>query len=176
MLTGANPSTLFLLSQLTYLRLSGNSLSGSVPSFVSSMSSLVHLHLRRNLLTGMLPTTLGVMGLGYLDLSCNYLSGSIPNTLSKPQTLIVSYNMLTGPVPAALTATNLQENHNRFTSFTSSYCSSSQVYQPICNYCGGYSASAGCCSWSTGCFGYSNYGYSWGYCDSFDDIRRSAAG
>ena len=133
-LTGAIPSTLFLLSQLTYLRLSGNSLSGSVPSFVSSMSSLVHLDLRRNLLTGTLPTTLGVMGLGYLDLSCNYLSGSIPNTLSKPQTLIVSYNVLTGSIPAALTTTNLQLNHNRLTSFTSSYCFMGQVFQCTCYY------------------------------------------
>jgi hypothetical protein len=84
------------------------------------------------------------MGLGYLDLSYNYLSGSIPNTLSKPQTLIVSYNVLTGPVPAALTATNLQLNHNRLTSFTSSYCSMVQVYQCVSNCWYG-----GCCA-----FGY----------------------
>ena len=44
----------------------------------------------------------------------------------------MSYNVLTGSIPAALTATNLQLNHNRFTSFTTSYCYSYQSMSYCC--------------------------------------------
>ena len=140
-LTGTIPSTLFLLSRLTYLRLSGNSLTGSLPSLVSKMSSLVRLDLGHNLMTGTLPTTLGVVPLGYLDMSFNFLIGVIPSSLTKPKTLILSYNFMTGAVPAGLTASSLHLSRNRFTSFRSNFCYSNSGY---CVYCPNF----GSCCWS----------------------------
>ena len=54
--------------------------------------------------------------------------------MSKPQTLIESYDVLTGSIPAALTTTNLQLTHTRVTWFACSYCSMDQVFQCTCCY------------------------------------------
>ncbi|KAJ7517917.1 hypothetical protein O6H91_21G045900 [Diphasiastrum complanatum] len=103
--SGSIPPHVGNLSSLNVLSISDNQLSGEIPLEISKCHQLSQLNLSRNSLTGSIPSALSVLSvLNYLDLSDNKLSGEIPIVLGKLLFLSfnVSYNDLSGPVPAAL--------------------------------------------------------------------------
>ncbi|GAB4848341.1 hypothetical protein Ancab_003033 [Ancistrocladus abbreviatus] len=89
---------------LEYLDLSENLLTGALMSGIGNMGRLKLLNLARNGLSGRIPHELGKLnGLEFLDLSNNNFKGELPGDL--PWGLVVfnvSYNNLSGPVPANL--------------------------------------------------------------------------
>ena len=78
-LTGAIPSELGDLTNLTRLDLSDNRLTGPIPAWMGALANLRELHLRGNQFTGMIPTELGNLeNLEALFLSGNQFTGCIP--------------------------------------------------------------------------------------------------
>ncbi|KAM7508043.1 hypothetical protein LguiA_018496 [Lonicera macranthoides] len=105
-LKGTIPYEIGMLSKLTYLFLSLNSLSGPIPSSICFLPALVHLKLSGNQLTGFIPLEIGNLRyLNYLSLELNNLSGTIPSTMGLLTSLAVldlSYNLFNGTIPANL--------------------------------------------------------------------------
>ncbi|KAK2988552.1 hypothetical protein RJ640_016412 [Escallonia rubra] len=105
-ISGAIPSSLGNLTNLTALFLSHNGLTGIIPSSLGQLSRLSLLDLSQNLLTGSIPSSFAALGnLTSLDMSSNYLSGTIPpavGTLSKLQFLILFNNSLSSSIPAQI--------------------------------------------------------------------------
>ncbi|KAK3026981.1 hypothetical protein RJ639_041742 [Escallonia herrerae] len=105
-ISGAIPSSLGNLTNLTALFLSHNGLTGIVPSSLGQLSRLLLLDLSQNLLSGSIPSSFAALGnLTLLDMSSNYLSGTIPpavGTLSKLQFLILFNNSLSSSIPAQI--------------------------------------------------------------------------
>jgi RHS repeat-associated protein len=118
--TGAIPSWIESLGNLTYLNLGGNQYSGTIPGFLSSMTQLKHLELNGNQLNGGIPIALAnLTDLRYLSLALNPLGGSIPPELGQLDNLtdlILFENQLSGSIPAtfgdmgSLEVLNLQGN------------------------------------------------------------------
>ncbi|KAF3529063.1 hypothetical protein DY000_02043033 [Brassica cretica] len=102
-LVGPIPNTIGTLKSITDLRITD--LSGPESRFppLENMTSIKYLVLRNCNLTGELPTYLGSrLSLKTLDLSFNKLSGPIPATygaLSEVDNIYFTSNMLTGEVP-----------------------------------------------------------------------------
>ena len=105
-LSGAIPSQLGNLSNLTGLDLGGNQLSGAIPAELGNLSNLTGLGLGGNQLTGAIPSRLGnLSNLAYLRLNHNQLTGAIPSelgNLSNLADLALQHNQLTGAIPSEL--------------------------------------------------------------------------
>ncbi len=90
--------------RVTSLRLVSNQLSGAIPSQLGNLSNLTRLSLWYNQLSGKIPSQLGnLSNLQYLYLHSNQLSGAIPSqllNLSNLRALFLSSNQLTGCIPA----------------------------------------------------------------------------
>ena len=104
--SGAIPSELGNLANLTELWLYGNRLSGSIPSELGNLANLEHLELGLNLLSGTIPSELGnLANLTFLRLSSNKLSGTIPSELGNLANLTGLWlygNNLSGTIPSEL--------------------------------------------------------------------------
>ena len=123
-LTGSLPTALNNLTGLTRLYLHGNQLSGSIPD-LSALTSLTHLNLSGNQLSGSIPDLSALTSLTYLNLSGNQLTGSIPDlsVLTSLTYLNLFANQLTGSIPALSALTSLHTldlSHNQLTGSTGS--------------------------------------------------------
>ncbi|KAL8151894.1 hypothetical protein V2J09_021702 [Rumex salicifolius] len=105
----AGPHSLELLALASYppmefLDLSDNMLIGKLPPEIGGINGLKLLNLANNNMSGQIPNDLGKLrSLIFLDLSGNGFEGQLPDNL--PVTILdfnVSYNNLSGPVPANL--------------------------------------------------------------------------
>ncbi|KAF8016599.1 hypothetical protein BT93_H1963 [Corymbia citriodora subsp. variegata] len=124
-LSGPFPTSLVNMSSIRFLDLSENSFSGPLPDGLFDSCSSLHLvSLARNRFEGPLPSSLAkCIFLNNLNLSGNKFSGN-PNfasgiwTLQRLRVLDLSNNMLSGPIPAGVSAVhNLKElclRRNRF--------------------------------------------------------------
>jgi len=99
-INGPIPSTLGSLTNLEYLSLFSNQIIGSIPAELGNLRSLKNLNLSHNFISGEAPVELGFIGnLQSLDISSNNLTGNIPNSYIYIQTVNLSYNSLTSPIP-----------------------------------------------------------------------------
>jgi len=99
-INGPIPSTLGSLTDLEYLSLFSNQITGSIPAELGNLHSLKNLNLSHNFISGEAPVELGFIGnLQSLDISSNNLTGNIPNSYIHIQTVNLSYNSLTSPIP-----------------------------------------------------------------------------
>jgi Leucine-rich repeat (LRR) protein len=100
------PREIGLLTQLTYLRLSINTLTGTIPPELASLTQLTELYLFNNALMGSIPSELASLTqLTSLSLSFNALTGTIPSELASLTQLKYLYlydNALTGTIPSEL--------------------------------------------------------------------------
>ncbi|XP_010460745.1 PREDICTED: probable LRR receptor-like serine/threonine-protein kinase At1g29720 [Camelina sativa] len=117
-LRGPIPDSIFYLENLIDLRISDTAAElGHVPQIASK--SLTHLVLRNLNLSGPIPTSLwDLPSLMTLDLSFNRLTGEIPAYATAPRYTYLAGNMLSGKVEtgAFLTAsTNIDLSYNNFT-------------------------------------------------------------
>ncbi|KAL5156295.1 Protein STRUBBELIG-RECEPTOR FAMILY 6 [Glycine soja] len=142
-LTGSLPYGLQVLTSLTYVDMSSNSLGGSIPYQLPPY--LQHLNLAYNNITGTVPYSISNLtaltdlnfshnqlqqGLGVdflnlstlstLDLSFNFLTGDLPQTmssLSRITTMYLQNNQFTGTIDvlANLPLDNLNVENNNFT-------------------------------------------------------------
>jgi len=100
-LTGPVPD-LSSMTQLTYIALDTNELSGPIPT-LAALHELTDCELYDNELSGPVPSLAGLTKLGTLLLANNRLTGGIPDVTGVPlETLDLSYNDLSGGVPASL--------------------------------------------------------------------------
>ncbi|XP_050289836.1 receptor-like protein EIX2 [Quercus robur] len=92
------------LQFVTYIDLSGNSLTGEIPIQITSLTRLGMLNLSINHLIGSIPKNIGNMRwLETLDLSNNSLFGPIPGSMSLLTSLVhlnLSFNNLIGRIPS----------------------------------------------------------------------------
>ncbi len=88
-LSGAIPSELGNLTQLTQLWLNGNELSGAIPPELGNLTQLTHLTLGSNELSGAIPAELGnLTQLTHLTLGSNSgLSGAMPISFTRLEAL-----------------------------------------------------------------------------------------
>ncbi len=105
-LTGGIPMEMGNLTNLTELHLDYNQLTGGIPVEMGNLTNLTELHLDRNQLTETIPPELGnLANLTSLDLQGNQLTGTIPGELGSLISLELLYldgNQLTGTIPAEL--------------------------------------------------------------------------
>ncbi|XLU63664.1 hypothetical protein S245_022873 [Arachis hypogaea] len=103
LLHGEIPSLLSNLKHLTFLDLSRNAFSGHIPDVFANFTKLDYLDLSFNSLGGQLPSSLlDLTQLSYLDMSSNQLIGPIPSknaTLPKLETLLLFNNSINGTIP-----------------------------------------------------------------------------
>lgn len=93
------PSSIGLLSSLTYLNISNSLLIGSIPTSVSNLKNLVAFSLSKNSLTGTIPDSISdLTNLQALDLSSNSFEGVFPprlKQLTRLTSIKVTNNFLT---------------------------------------------------------------------------------
>ncbi|XP_072958690.1 receptor-like protein EIX2 isoform X1 [Typha angustifolia] len=96
--------TMTMMSLMSSLDLSCNSLTGEIPQEIGGLATLKNLNLSTNRLIGDIPDGMGgLWSLESLDLSNNELYGEIPPTLSALTFLSylnLSYNNLSGRIPS----------------------------------------------------------------------------
>ncbi|KAJ9678532.1 hypothetical protein PVL29_020655 [Vitis rotundifolia] len=114
-LQGSIPDAFGNMVSLTYLDIRGNQLQGSIPEAVGNMISLEQLYLDENKLEGEIPkSSSNLCRLQQLELQSNNLSGQLPQDLlacanDTLETLILSDNQFTGPVPDLIGFSSLGE-------------------------------------------------------------------
>ncbi|KAK0577989.1 hypothetical protein LWI29_003387 [Acer saccharum] len=103
---------------LTSLNLASNNFSGNLPYSISIMSSLTYLNVSRNSLTQSIGDVFGNLSLSTLDLSFNNFSGDLPaslSSLSNMSKLYMQNNQFTGTLSVLsglpLTILNVANNH-----------------------------------------------------------------
>ena len=105
-LTGAIPSELGDLTNLTRLELYGNQLSGGIPAELGNLANLEELYLSDNQLTESIPTWMGALAnLREIHLSGNQFTGMIPaelGNLVNLEGLFLSGNQFTGCIPVGI--------------------------------------------------------------------------
>jgi len=121
-LTGSLTPAIGNLVKLTRLTLAGNRLQGTIPfSSFTSFNNYISLDLSTNQFNGSLPPDISNLKLKTLNLFNNLLTGNIPSTISPfLDTLILSANRLSGPVPASVSGSTTIESvriHNNFFTF-----------------------------------------------------------
>jgi hypothetical protein len=113
---GPIPASLWGLTNLEYLSLSGNNFQGGLPSAIGNLTKLKYLNLAHNFysslspsvgaLTGTIPKEIGnLTDLTYLNLYRQNFTGNLPaelSSLTKLETLILSDNNLSGSIPPGL--------------------------------------------------------------------------
>nr|GEU47560.1 MDIS1-interacting receptor like kinase 2-like [Tanacetum cinerariifolium] len=113
-LEGSIPEQIGLLSNLTYLSLSGNQLTGKLPLSFADLTRLKYLDLSNNNLTGKLTVSFAnLTRLENLDLSNNYLTGKLPVSfanLTRLKSLDLSNNNLTGKLTVSFANLTRLEN------------------------------------------------------------------
>ncbi|KAG0580177.1 hypothetical protein KC19_4G154000 [Ceratodon purpureus] len=108
-LTGPLPEN-WTAPRLTEFYVTNNNLTGSLPDGLGFVRTLKVLNVAQNDLSGAIPPSYGnLSALGTLDIRSNNLSGQFPPSFaSLPLTgLNVTYNNLSGPIPAFATAFNI---------------------------------------------------------------------
>lgn len=108
-LTGPLPGS-WNAPRLQQLDASGNNISGPLPSGLGDVLTLQALNVAHNEISGNIPSSYAnLSSLTSLDLSQNLLDGQFPPAFAnlKLTSLNVSYNNLSGPIPAFKTAFNL---------------------------------------------------------------------
>jgi len=116
-LQGQIPLSLGHLTQLLSLSISNNNIEGPIPSQLSLIRNLSFLNLSFNKINGTFPTSLSnFINIQYLDISHNLLTGSLKpfsvEHLRFFETLDLSYNNFTGPIPESLNASNVNLSFN----------------------------------------------------------------
>jgi len=104
---GSLPSELGLLSSLSVLDFSGNSVSGTIPSQLGQLAQLTNLNLEGNSITGPLPAELAQMPLVMVDISSNVLTGEIPfpiGNMPHLASLKLRDNNLQGTIPQSFSS------------------------------------------------------------------------
>lgn len=110
---GSIPSSLWNLTNLEVLNLSGNDFSGQLPPEIGNLTKLKYLNLSyfpfgpsqvyNGRLTGPIPSEIGnLVNLEYLNLYRQNFTGSLPSgigNLSNLSTLNLAYNKLSGTIP-----------------------------------------------------------------------------
>ncbi|KAK1556650.1 hypothetical protein Q3G72_009430 [Acer saccharum] len=103
---------------LTSLNLASNNFSGNLPYSISIMSLLTYLNVSRNSLTQSIGDVFGNLSLSTLDLSFNNFSGDLPasfSSLSNMSKLYMQNNQFTGTLSVLsglpLTILNVANNH-----------------------------------------------------------------
>lgn len=107
---GSIPSSIGLLTSLTYLSLSSypdySDLSGTIPSTIGYLTNLEYLYVYRNKITGTIPSAIGYLNsLNILSLHRNSIGGTMPTTLgflTSLKSLSLSNNMISGTIPDTL--------------------------------------------------------------------------
>lgn len=106
-LSGIIPKEIGNLTNLSVLHLYTNQLTGPIPPEIGKLTQLTHLFLWQNDLSGQLPPEVGnLTELFSLGLNRNKFSGTIPNeigNLTKLSELNLAENQFTGPLPLSLT-------------------------------------------------------------------------
>ncbi|KAL6876385.1 hypothetical protein ACP4OV_012957 [Aristida adscensionis] len=99
----ASLSATYMISK--YVILSRNKLSGAIPSEIATMQNLSMLYLDDNALSGNLPPEIGNLPLIAFNVSKNYISGPVPPNISQAaclEVLDLSYNNFSGELPSSL--------------------------------------------------------------------------
>ncbi|KAG0491368.1 hypothetical protein HPP92_004766 [Vanilla planifolia] len=109
-LNGTIPTALFNASELSVLSLADNEISGELPEFVGKLQNLQVLNLSDNALMGIVPKNLTQLpNLTVVSLDNNYLSGELPSGgFKKLKILDLGSNLLNGSLPGDLTGGYLQ--------------------------------------------------------------------
>lgn len=107
LITGAIPSGIGDLANLSVLYLDNNMLSGHIPASIGKLRSMFALNLSKNRLSGEIPASIGDnwAQLTELYLQENSLSGAIPAGLAGCRNLLalnLSSNAFSGPIPEGL--------------------------------------------------------------------------
>ncbi len=102
-LDGAIPPELGRLESLETLVLEGNSLAGSIPAALGDLAQLTTLRLGYNALEGTIPPeVVRLPSLAKLELKGNRLTGAVPVEFPVLRRMVLSNNLFTGMIPAAL--------------------------------------------------------------------------
>ncbi|XP_047338886.1 leucine-rich repeat receptor protein kinase HPCA1-like [Impatiens glandulifera] len=120
-LTGALPSSIGNLNNLTFLILVSCGLSGPIPNSIGSLKQLFYLSLSSNRFSGPIPPSIGSLtNLVWLDLTDNQLNGDIPisvGDVSGLDKLVIAkhfhlgMNQLTGNISSKLFSPNMKLIH-----------------------------------------------------------------
>ncbi|XP_031254688.1 receptor kinase-like protein Xa21 [Pistacia vera] len=102
--TGAIPKEIENLTQLKRMYLHSSKLQGEIPKELGNLTILEKLSLANNSLMGTIPSLIfNLSSLIFMDFSNNSLSGSLPENMCQHlpnlETLHLSYNQFTGPIP-----------------------------------------------------------------------------
>lgn len=119
-ITGVIPPAIGNLPKLTQLCLFNNLLEGPIPPEILRTHELTLLDLSNNRITGEIPKSIGMsIHLDAIDISQNRLQGAIPETLSNLthlERLILHHNMLLGAIPPGLRCSlKLDLSYNKLT-------------------------------------------------------------